>query len=321
MPVTRASRSLAAAVASALVLGGVPARADLTKAQCVDANVSAQNHRRAGKLALARDQLRLCSDPRCPRLVRDDCTQRLEEVDGAQPTIVFDVKDAAGGDIGDVEVSVDGKVVTQKLDGTAVAVDPGEHTFSFRIDDQDVKPQVLLVKEGERSRRLTVKLGPEYGAVPVNPQPKQDDEPRLPPPPPPPLPPPAQRSTAATAGSIALGGAGIVGLGVGALLGVLASSNWSSAKSACGTPTTCPGSGYSVATSDHDSAVTDGAVSTVAFVAGGALLAGGAALYFFSAPSAAGRPARSSPAAPAAVMHITPRFAPGSAGIEIGGAL
>jgi hypothetical protein len=309
------SLTLLAALSGTFALGATSASADVTKAQCVDANTSAQTSRRAGKLALAREQLRLCGDPHCPRIVRDDCTRRLEEVDNAQPSIVFDVKDAAGGDIGDVEVTVDGQVVTHKLDGTAVAVDPGSHTFGFRVDEEPPTQQILVVKEGEKSRRLTVTLGHPLGVEDPPPPKQKPPPPKLEPPTPPPQP-PAERSSAATVASVALAGAGVVGLGLGTIFGVLASSKWSAAKSACGTPTTCPGTGYADAVSDHDASVTDGTVATAAFIAGGALLAGGAAVYFFSAPSSDA--ARSSSSAR---VHVVPRFAPGSAGLEIGGTL
>jgi hypothetical protein len=85
------------------------ARADPpTKVQCVDANAKGQDLRRDGELSGARAQFRACAVSACPALVRDDCNRRLDEVERAQPTIVFDTKDAAGRDLSAVKVLVDG---------------------------------------------------------------------------------------------------------------------------------------------------------------------------------------------------------------------
>jgi hypothetical protein len=84
-----------------------PARADTTKAQCIEANTKGQDLRRDGKLSMARDQFRVCADPSCPTIVRVDCTKRLDELEGAQPTIIFDARDGSGHDLSAVAVTVD----------------------------------------------------------------------------------------------------------------------------------------------------------------------------------------------------------------------
>ena len=75
--------------------------------------------------------LRACVTPACPRLIRDDCADRLRAVDAAQPAILFEAKDASGAALTAVAVAVDGAPLADHLDGTAVLVDPGSHTFSF----------------------------------------------------------------------------------------------------------------------------------------------------------------------------------------------
>src|ERR1019366_931213 len=102
----RASSALTASLAAAMLLSA-SAFADVTKEQCIDANGQAQELRREGKLAAAREQLRLCGNPKCPAMVRDDCAKRLDEVDKAQPTVAFTVKDATGADVTAVKVMVD----------------------------------------------------------------------------------------------------------------------------------------------------------------------------------------------------------------------
>ena len=294
----RSSASLAAA--AMIALASTPAFADLTKEQCVEANTRAQDLRRSGKLSATRDQLRLCATPSCPAIVRDDCAKRLDEVDGAQPTIVFDAKDGAGNDIGGVRVTVDGNLLTARLDGSALAVDPGEHTFTFEVPGQPAVTRTFILKETEKARRERIVLGatpPSASSAPIAPAaaapPPSALAPagaRAPPPPSQQAPiAPAEPSAPSGGGGgrktlgLVVGGAGVVGVAVGSVFGLLASSSWSSAKNACSAGN-CPGATRGQAQTDHDTAVADGTVSTIAFIAGAALVTGGVVL-FATAPS------------------------------------
>jgi hypothetical protein len=109
-------------IAAGLLLLSTPSFANgpkggITKTECIDANTQAQSLRRDGKLSAARVQLLKCSDPGCPSIIRDDCTSRLDEVEKAQPTIVFDGKDGDGHDLVAVSVTIDGQPFADKLDG------------------------------------------------------------------------------------------------------------------------------------------------------------------------------------------------------------
>ena len=83
---------------------------------------------------------------------------------------------------------------------------------------------------------------------------------------------------------IGVAGLGVVALGVGSVFGLMAVSKKSEATTSCGSadPKTCQVGGDIGLWSD---AKTLGNVSTVTFIAGGALLAGAAALWFLGAPS------------------------------------
>lgn len=86
-------------------------------------------------------------------------------------------------------------------------------------------------------------------------------------------------STLRLAGLIG-GGAGGAGLVVGGVFGLVASSKWSSAKTDCGA-----GCGPTApAQQEKSSAQSAATVSTVSFVLGGALAAGGLALFFMAPP-------------------------------------
>jgi serine/threonine-protein kinase len=84
----------------------------------------------------------------------------------------------------------------------------------------------------------------------------------------------ATTSTAKTIGLV-VGGAGVAGIALGTVFGLLASSKWSQAKNDCGHG--CPNG--SPARSEQNEASTDGTVSTIAFAIGGVALATGFVLY------------------------------------------
>jgi hypothetical protein len=291
---------------AATLMLALPARADITKAQCVNANADAQSLRQDGKFADAREQLRICSDPKCPALVVTDCTKRMDELEAAQPSIVFDVKDGAGADLTAVKVTVDGKVIAEKIDGSALRADPGPHLCVFEAAGQPPVTQSFVLKEGDKKRHEKVVIG----APPVAPI-----APVRAPEPPPPAPQQAQStsgwSTMRTLG-VVLGGAGVAGIATGAVFGLMANSAWSNAQNECGTASNC--TRRAQALSDHDTTVTDATISTIGFIAGGALVAGGAVMFFLGGrpPSEAATPAQTS-------VTVAPAVGPRIAGLQLTG--
>jgi hypothetical protein len=274
---------VAMAIAGALLASASPARAAApTKQQCIAANENAQSLRQHGKLRAARALLLTCVVDSCPGPVRDDCAERLDELDKATPTLVLVAKAHDGVELRAVKVTVDGEPLAERLDGRGLVVDPGDHVFELATEGRSTVTRRLLLREGEKSRVETIVFG----------EPVRAAEPARPPPAPKPVlspqkPPPPQEKAASTASAgsaqrvagLVVGGAGLVALGLGVAFGASASSSWSSAQSECSTgPGNCPS--HALAVSDHDSAVTAGTVSTVAFIAGGALLTGGLVLYF-----------------------------------------
>jgi hypothetical protein len=273
------SLAVSAALASAYLLPGVAHADEAATQQCIDANEAAQSARKAEKLHDARANLLICVAASCPGLVRDDCAQRLEEVERAQPTIVFEARSAAGHDIVAVIITVDGRPFTSKLDGSALPIDPGEHVVTFEAGDFPPMTQRYVLHEGEKGRRERVVFG-----APPQPAPSQTGAPSAPPASAAPTGEtvPVTRSPSPFQGQrltgIILGAAGLVTVTIGAILGTNASSSWSSARAECGSPTSCPN--YNQAVADHDSATSAATLSTIGFLTGAALLAGGAALYF-----------------------------------------
>jgi hypothetical protein len=303
-------RPLAVAAAFGAAVAAVPrsAGADLTKMQCVDANAKSQELRRDGKFLEARELLRKCADASCPAMVRDDCTRRLDDFEKAQPSLVFDVKDGRGADVIDVRVTVDGRPLADRLDGTPLKVNPGAHVFSFQVAGHPAVVDTVLVREGEVARHERVVVGgasaagaapgapaagsgsPAAGSVTSGPE----------------AAPSRGLGTQRTVGLV-LGGAGVAALGAGTIFWISSMSAWSSAKQACGgNPEACTDVG--TGTTYHDKASTDALFGTISFVAGGALLAAGGVLFFTG-------PRDSRPAA----LVVSPSFGARSAGLVLRG--
>jgi hypothetical protein len=277
----RVAATAAVATVVLLVLGGADAAADVSKDECVDSNAMAQSLRRQGRFSEAREKLRLCTDAACPSLVRDDCTERLDELDRAQPTVVVVAKDGDGNDVIAVKLTVDGRVVAERLAGTAIPLDPGAHTFVFEAAGWQPLSRRFVLMEGEKDRRERVMLV----AAPSAAAPSE----------PPPTAPTTERPESSPADSggglgtrkvaaIVVAGLGVASVTTGAVLGLSASAAYDDQKRDCSSPTDCVN--HAQALSDHATMQTDATWSTVAFVAGGALIAGGAWLFFTGGRSA-----------------------------------
>lgn len=295
---TTRSRGLALAVlVLSLVAAPRAARADGSDSdKCLDASSGAQDLRTDKKLVESREKLLICAREVCPAIVRRDCARWLSEVESQIPSVVIAAKDARGQDVIEATVSIDGKVVAQRLDGRALSVDPGVHVVRVTPTSGAPLEQSVVVREGERSRsiELTVagKSGPELAPVPdpagVSPASNVDHV----------EPPPAEPShglgTRRILG-ITAAGVGVVGLGVGIAFGARASSQWSDAKDACGASCTPGSAPYG----QRDDARSSATISTISVIAGAAFVVGGAVL-FFTAPS------RRSSAAVGALSHVSP---------------
>jgi hypothetical protein len=258
--------------------------ADPTTVDCLSASEKALALRGEHKLRGARAQLLVCASANCPADIRKECARRVDEVNASIPTIVIGAKDPTGNDLSAVKVTMDGEVLTEKLEGSAISLDPGAHTFTFQTAGQPLLTKQIVVREGEKDRREMVQLGNRPAPLPV-PLPVKPVVVAVPvKPAPPPSKPLSKRRVAA----LAVGGFGVVGLGVGAAFGGLALSSASSAKAVC------PGSGCLTQQGVNlwNTAHLDGTVSTIGLVVGGVALAGGVALWFTDSSPAKPRSAQ-----------------------------
>ncbi|MCU0655741.1 MAG: hypothetical protein MUF64_10790 [Polyangiaceae bacterium] len=137
------------------LLAAGPLRAEQDKASCLDAYERGQEARQAGKLREARGKFAVCAQVSCPGLFVSDCARWGEEVQQVIPTVIFSGVGAAGEETSAIKVYMDGVALAEKVDGRAVEVDPGEHSFVFEHEGVTQK-KVLVVRQGERDRLVPI---------------------------------------------------------------------------------------------------------------------------------------------------------------------
>jgi hypothetical protein len=176
------SSVLVGILAAAPLAWSVPARAGNEEMKtCAAAAEKAQRFRNDGKLKDAREQLVVCARNVCPGVIRKDCEPWLSELDTRLPTLVISAKDGAGKDLVDIRVTIDGALVASKLDGKAIPIDPGPHTFKYERDGSAAVETNVVVREGEKGRVLDVVFDPQLAkkeeAVPEKDKDKDKDKP------------------------------------------------------------------------------------------------------------------------------------------------
>jgi hypothetical protein len=294
---SRAASRAALALAALGAVGAIAAPAVADDAACINAVEQALNLRKSGKLHDALKTLATCSDPACPAEVRTECTQRIDAIGAAMPTLVFAAKDGAGNDLFAVTVAMDGAPLATSLDGRPLSIDPGEHAFRFETAGQPPVDRTLVVREGEKNRVESVILGPA-----------------APPPAPivstlPPAPAPSTWNNRKTL-AVVTGGVGVVGVGLGIAWAAFASSAQSQEQSNC-SASSCTNRGQAV--EDYNTAQKNATGATIGIVAGAARVGAGVVLWITAPPSA--------PASSAIGWHIAPSLVPSGGGLTLGGAL
>jgi hypothetical protein len=147
--------TLTTAVTAALT----PGTASADTKSCVASHASAQREAKAGRLRLAAQLYTACgSDETCPEQLRTECAERLDKVRSEQPTVIFSVLDENGKDVSSVRVFSTDELITEGLDGRAIAMDPGKHRLRFLLPWGDVLSNDVLIREGEKSRLVQVRI-------------------------------------------------------------------------------------------------------------------------------------------------------------------
>jgi len=128
--------------------------------QCFSAYDGAQRLRRDVKLREAETELVRCAQTDCPVELQRDCVRWLDEVRTSMPSVVVRAVDEAGCDLVDARLSVDGKLVVDRLDGKALTLDPGVHTIQVERGTSEQPTAIPVVERivlvvGEKNRLVT----------------------------------------------------------------------------------------------------------------------------------------------------------------------
>ena len=143
------------------LLLGIPRAALADVAACVQAHSSGQREAKAGRLKAASELFAACvSQPGCPDAIRAECAEFRKDTERSVPTLIFAAIDEQGGDLIQVRVSADDRLLTETLDGRPIAVDPGEHHFKFELASGQVLTSDVLVRQGEKNRIVSMRAKP-----------------------------------------------------------------------------------------------------------------------------------------------------------------
>ena len=133
------------------VLLATEAAAAQPESECVSAYEEGQRARNAQDLTGAREQFRRCAKSDCPPVAQSDCGEWLREVEKQIPTLILSARWSSGADIVRARVLLDDKVVSERLDGRPLAVNPGEHTLRLEVEGQSSEQRVVA-NQGEHDR-------------------------------------------------------------------------------------------------------------------------------------------------------------------------
>jgi hypothetical protein len=192
--------------------------------------------------------------------VRKDCAKWLPEVEEAVPTVVVAAHDYQGGDLAAVTVTVDDQPFATTLDGKALPIDPGPHTFKYQTQGAAPLTQTVIVRSGEKNRIIKVDFPPPPGKEP---KPEQKPVEKQPPP----------KDNGAPIGAYVLGGIGVVAIGGFAFFGVTGKNDLDNLKKSSCVPF-CP-------TSQLDDVKTKLLVADISLGVG-VLALGGATILFLT---------------------------------------
>ena len=217
--------------------------------------------------------------------------ERADKLEPDLPRLSIVVKEPAKG----IVIDRDGAPIDAAEYATPIPIDPGPHTLHASAPGKKTWTTTLTIAGPKAQASVTV--------------PALEDEP-VPVVPPPggfPAEPPRDTGNMQRTLGIVAGGAGLVGIGLGVILGLKAHSTYDDGSGRCNAAKQCPQS----ALDTIDTASTQATISTIGFVAGGIFLAGGVVLYA-TAPHATSKRG----ALPDAHVSLG---GPGDAGMTVGG--
>jgi hypothetical protein len=115
--------------------------------------------RTESKLRAARSELTSCMEAsECNADARRRCAADLQTLANEMPSVVVHAHDGRGNDLVDVSVTLDGDPFVSKLDGLAMPLDPGEHTFVFTRAGQEPVTRTEQIEPKDKFKLVTVEI-------------------------------------------------------------------------------------------------------------------------------------------------------------------
>ncbi len=149
---------LAIAVGSVVVPATASAARTSPKAACVAAHEEGQALRTQNRPHAAREKFVACARTECPVVLRKECGEQIDAMEAIAPSVALEARDEQGMSDPAVKVSIDGKVVAERLTGGSIDVEPGDHTVRFERGDGKVIEQKILVASGEKNRKVVAEF-------------------------------------------------------------------------------------------------------------------------------------------------------------------
>jgi hypothetical protein len=218
--------------------------------------------------------------------------------------------------IAGLEVTISGLVLAPAAWGSALPVDPGDVVVVAHAPGRTTIEKRLSVHEGDVPHDVVIETPPlepkkeePIAPPPVAPQPQH--------PPPPPNEASSKSWGTGKYAGIAIGGAGLVAVGVGAYFGFTAKSENDDANNACPSGRSCS----SFALGKKSDAETHADVASVLVGAGAAVAVAGAVIFVLSGRDAKSEPSQRGQQARQTIQpRVTPIFLPGGGGVGMSGA-
>lgn len=232
----------------------------------------------------------------------DEAAKRARELEGKLSRLVIESESP------DVEVRRDGAPVDRSVLGAALPVDPGAHAITASAAGKEPWSSSVTIAAGPGTTTVRVPaLTPSpvaaapTPAVPTAPVVAAELAPK-----------PAEGWSTQRKVGLGVGGAGVVGVVIGAVFGAMTLSKTSAAKEHCSTddPPQCDPEGLTL----YGDAKTTANVSNVALAVGGAAVIGGVVL-FLTAPAGEAKRAEQG-----ARLKVLPMVGLGSTGVLLQGA-
>jgi hypothetical protein len=156
--VMRYRRSLLGVVASVCLASWDGTAADKTSLGCIQASDEAQTARDGGNLLRARELFAECAAPKCPALIRRDCTNWVEQVQQQIPSVVLGAHDAQGRDVLDARVTVDGQPMDKRVVGGPLELNPGSHVIRWESAGSEPVEMRIALRLEEKNRPVVATL-------------------------------------------------------------------------------------------------------------------------------------------------------------------